>query len=185
MLKTGFYPVFYFLLIIRKIISLVITEYEQKIINNIEDFFMEDLTLKQSIQDLFQIDKLSEKQQTAAKTAFKNLLTENGDPDESANMRVLIHALEGHRLNEDIQKQLRSKVETIILYERNNIVMPKSIFKWNSNAESPSPLNETVKKSRFRWQKDELALLDGDAEKISKDEFHWGPDTNKTTLRSK
>ena len=129
--------------------------------------------MKQEIIELFGINKLLESNQRTAIDAFDKLVQESGDPDESVNLRVFLHSLGVHQLNESVLNEMRDKTCAIIEHLRNNTAIPASIFKWNNYAESSRTLNE-IKKADFRWQKNETVRLDNHQDKIKKSDFKWG-----------
>lgn len=148
--------------------------------------------MKQKIKrlgELLGISKLNESAQKSIETILEDLITENGEPIPKIGM--LMEYLGADKLPEDTQKQLVEKLCISIVAIRENLAIPKDAvmkikdFKWNNYTESPKSINENIKKSNFKWQKHESALLDGSEKPIRKSDYHWGPDTNKTTLRSK
>ena len=129
--------------------------------------------MKQKLIELYGIDRQPESIQEKAISAFDKLVHESGNPDESANLRIFLHSLGVHQLNESILNEMRDKTCAIIEHLRNNTAIPASMFKWHSYAESPKMVNE-VNKSDFRWQKDETVRLDGNKNKIKKSDYKWG-----------
>jgi hypothetical protein len=127
--------------------------------------------LKQKIQEMLQINKLTVTKKDTAKEAYSKLLKETGDPDDSIQMRVLLHSMDGHRLSENIQKDLREKLSYIIECERHNHVVPADVYKWNNYAESTPSLNE-IKKTNFRWGRNEKVAAN-EVEKIKASDFLW------------
>ena len=138
--------------------------------------FLEEFTLKQQLIELFGIHKLSKQSKTSADkaiVAFDKLLTETSDPYESLQMRVFIAALGGHKLNEEIQTELIEKACLIVELERHDMPIPASMFKWNSDTETPRALNEQINKDVYRWGKNESVQTDGGIEKIKASDYQW------------
>ena len=133
--------------------------------------------MKQQIIELLNIKKLNKETQEKAIAAFDKLLLETGHPDDSLQMRVLIHALSGHKLNEDIQTALRNRIGIIIEYERHNTPIPADMFKWSQGLHSsPAPMiNEDMfKKDYFRWGKNDVTVkTDGGTDKIKISNYNW------------
>ncbi len=132
--------------------------------------------MKQQLIELFGIDKLSKSTQKKAIDAYDKLLLETGHPDDSLQMRVFIAALGGHKLDEDIQTDLIEKSCMIVEMERHNMPIPASMFKWDSNAETPRALNEQIRKDCYRWGKNESVRTDGGTEKIKASDYRWSQD---------
>lgn len=134
--------------------------------------------MRDQIQELLGTQSLNKTTQAKVKNAYGKLLKENFNPDDSIQMRVLLHAIGVHRLKEATQIDLREKISMIVECERHKAPYSKDQFKWNSNSESPAMFNE-VKKDVYQWDKNEGSVLtDGTAEKIKKSQFRWGADSN-------
>jgi hypothetical protein len=132
--------------------------------------------LKKELKELFGIDKQSKTSADKAITAFDKLLTETGDPNESLQMRVFIHALGGHKLNEEIQTELIERSCMIVEMVRHDTPIPASLFKWDSNSETPRALNEQISKDTYRWGRKESVRTNTDADKIKVSDYRWSQD---------
>jgi len=133
--------------------------------------------LKQQLIELFGIDKLSKATQIKAVNAYDKLLTETGHPDDSLQMRVFIAALGGHKLNEEIQRDLIEKSCMIVEMDRHEMPIPASMFKWDSTAETPRALNEQIRKDCYRWGRKETVKIDSDnSDKIKASDYRWSQD---------
>ena len=129
--------------------------------------------MRKQILELFNINKLNKPTQEKAVAAFDKLLLETGHPDQSLYMRVFIHALGGHRLDEAVQVDLRDKISGIVELERHGVTIPASMFKWDSSAAQPLMVNEDMKVANYRWGKSETVKTIGTEDKIKKSSYKW------------
>jgi hypothetical protein len=132
--------------------------------------------LKTKLIELFGIDKQSKTSADKAIAAFDKLLTETGDPNESLQMRVFVHALGGHKLNEETQTELIERSCMIVEMVRHDMPIPASLFKWNSDSETPRMVNEEIKKDCYRWGKNESVKTNTGTDKIKVSDYRWSQD---------
>ena len=130
--------------------------------------------MNEQTKELLNIKKLKSGQQEKAIAAFDKLILETGVPDDSLQMRVLLHALDGHKVSEDVQTALRNQLAIIVEYCRHGAVIPKDFFKWDSSSSAKMINEEMFKKDYFQWGKNNGAIkTDGGPEKMKVSDYRW------------